>query len=445
MHTIYGLSFLYAALPVALAAFLLTPPVWRSGALLLLSLGYYLLAQPSMLLYTVSCIAIDWAALLVMERFDDTPPARRCCLAFSALKSAGVLVWFEVTLREGRLPEAPLGLSVVAISGVWCVYEVYKRKAPYLETPVPLALYCCFFPRLYSGPLMPYSEFAPQLETPSPSIKDLGKGAAIFIGGAVKTGILSIELEALARSLRAVPEAEQSAPVAWCAVIAIALGAFYRFSGYTDMARGVGRMMGLLIPESFYYPYQSAGVEDFFERFHSGAGRFFRAILPQNAARGREALRVFLAGAGLGLFLGLRVNFLIWGLYLAFFAFLEGFVLKGAVKKIPTPFKRIYTFFIVMISFAIFGTDSPGEAAALISDMFDLRGGWPLAAEDTGAGLPGYILSSNWLLIVISLLFATSVFSLLMRSLRSRLPKLAALVSAAVSLFLLFALTAYSA
>lgn len=442
MQTMTTLTFLYVMLPVAMAVFLLLPPTWRAGGMLAVSLVYYALVQRAYFPLLILCVGLDWLALAVMCRWDARPLLRRACAVFSVGKSLLFFLLAEGFFSAGAF-DTVLGLHVVALSSMSCVLETYRRQAPYQKNPLSFLLYCCYFPRLEGGPLMPYREFAPQLESPNPTLREIARGFGQFVQGAVKSGVLGTALLELHGELVGFSPQEATVAGTWCTLLVLALAVYYRFSGLSVMARGIGRMMGLELPSNFYFPYQSRSVTDFFGRFN----RTYSAFLERNVhqtltARAKGPLAdcggLLLTGALFGLWFGLRPAYLVWGIFLGVFLVLEKYVYPRVLAALPPILTRFYTLCLVLVGFSIYGGGTLAAGFATLGNMFGL-GGLPPFNDRLG-----YLLSSNWLLLAASLVFATSACSLLLHFLHKNAPRAAGLLEGAANLLLLVLLTAFS-
>jgi len=444
MHAMTSLAFLYVILPVAMAVFLLCPPVWRRGALLAVSLCFFLLVQPSTFPLLLVCLATDWLILAFMRRYHDSRRFCRGCVAVSVVKNLLVFLVLEILFQMNRLVEAPWGLRVYLLSSLSCILEAYRGEVPEDYHPVSYLLYCCFFPRLEAGPLLPYRDFAPQLEALNPSLTDIGRGFGLVLQGAVKTGVLAQALQATYDALRAFPAEDLTVAGLWSAVLVLALSVYYRLSGLSEMAQGIGQMMGISLPKNFYYPYQSQGVTDFFQRFLITVSNFICRNVYQPLHAGSpnvlaDCLNLILWGVLMGLWFGLQVNYLLWGAFLSLFLILEKHVFPNVMKKVPTLFLRLYTLGVVLCSFAIFGGASPGASAMTLTNMFRFR------QLNLYNDRLVYLLTSNWLLLLVSLLFATSAVSLLLHLLRKTLPRfVTVLFTAAIDGALLVVFTVFT-
>jgi len=437
MATMTGLSFVYVALPIAMAVYLLFPPVWRGYALLVLSLAYYFLAFPLFSLYMMGVAAMDLAALEIMRRRYDNPLIRKLCLAFSLAKNLGCIVFFGGILQNGSSPETLLGLYVITLSGMGCVLEAYRGKIPHAGNPAHFLLYCFYFPRLAAGPLISYREFAPQLESPNTSLPEIASGLGMFIRGAVKFKILGQALLTFYGTLRTVPHGDISVAGVWFAVFVLGLSVYYRFSGCADMARGIGRMMGISLPENFIYPYQSKSVTDFFGRFNLTLTTYMRESLGLRFSG--AALGLLITGTASGLWFGITAGRLVWGLYLGLFLIMERYLYPGFFEKTPTFLCRLYTWLIILFSFAIFNAVDISQVVQTVTRMTGF-GNIPFWSERLR-----YLLASNRLLLISGVLFATSAVSRALAFLRERTPTFAySTLMTFINVVLLGLLTAFS-
>ncbi|MCL2857135.1 MAG: hypothetical protein FWE19_05365 [Oscillospiraceae bacterium] len=437
MAVMTGLAFVYVALPVAVALYLLFPAGARPGALLGFSLAYYLLVGPEMLPYMLAVAAADLAALAIMARYDHNQKTREACLIFSVAKNLGAILVFQgMATRWQAGPETALGLYVVTLSGLGCVLEAYRRQIPKDINPIHFALYCFFFPRLAAGPLITYRDFVPQLEQSGATPGQMGKGFCIFLQGAVKFRLLGEGLHIFYDTLRHIPPEEVSVLGVWTGILALGLSVYLRFSGCADMARGIGGMLGLTLPKNFDYPYQAKSVGDFFARFNFSLTGYIREVLGPRYADGLIGLLV--VGVASGLWFGLSVGRLVWGIYLALFLLLERRLYPGFVKRAHPVFGRVYALTVILLSFAMFGANSLGEIAQTVTIMFGF-GDLPLQSDRLG-----YLLASNRLLLIAGVILATSALTKTGAFLKTRIPAGATAVLAFIaSLILLVLLSAF--
>jgi alginate O-acetyltransferase complex protein AlgI len=423
--TLTGLSFVYVVLPVAVLLVRLCPVRLRTGLLMAISLGYYLLAQPEGVLFLLASIGLDYGVIRVMDAQDDRPEIRKNCLWFAIGKSLLLTgIGMGVSLRDGT--PLLLGALIYNFSGMNAVVEMYRRESPCEKNFFRFALYCCFFPRLYAGPLSSYREFAAQESAPLTGFTPAVEGWGRYIMGAFKTLIIGGQMSAIYGQLQALEGDEITVLSSWLMLFLFALTVYYLLSGFSDMAQGIGLLFGFRLPQNFYYPYQSRNVTDFFERFQMTITAFIRRMLGFRPGEGgkKPAAEVglwLLSGLLLGLWFGPRLNFLVWGVYVAVFAILERYVYPKVLAAIPILLGRLYALCVVLSSFTILTGETVGESFGTIRNMLALfTGEVPYYNEELL-----YILRSNWLILIVSGVFATNIVDVVGRFLGKTFPRAA--------------------
>ena len=436
-----SLTFFYIFLPACLGLYYLAPRRVRPAVLLVISLAFYALASPIGFFLPVASVLMDLAALSAMARLDQKPRFRRAYLWFSVTKTLVMLIWSGATALQQGSP-LMVGVMVIGLSGVDCAVSVYNREAAGPVGPVRLGLYCFFFARLEQGPLWSYPDFESQLEErPSAGVDSLLGGLNLLLVGAVKVLLPGQYLGDLYESLRLYGQGEVSVLSRWVMVFALALSVYYRVSGYCDMAKGMGAMLGYRLPKNFYYPYQSRSVQDFFERFLSTLTAFLRRVVykPRQKERGNlpaDLLSLALVGLLIGAWFGLQTGHLLWGAFLALFAILERHVYPAVLEAVPTLFRRAYTLVVVVLSFALFAGTGAAQSAGYLGDLLGMTG------LEFANNRILYLLSTNWPFLVICFFFATNAFSLLVQLLRRVFPKLSLPLTAVSDAVLLALVTA---
>lgn len=434
-----SLSFIYVLLPLALAAYYLAPGRVRPLILLAFSLLLYTGEGPRPLLLMAACVLMDYLAAGLMSRPGISEGTRRACLLFSVTKNALMIAYIRALAQLGSVGEA-LGILVYTLSGIDFVLSVYHDEVPDVKNPVPLLLYCCFYPRLYAGPLLSYPDFAEQLRGVRLRPAALARGLGRFVQGALKYAVLGAYIAEVYDKLRFFQNGDISVLSSWCMVFTLALSLYYRLSGLCDMAQGLGLAFGLRLPNNFYYPYQSLSVEDFLQRFNMTVHRFLSRTVYAGLQEDRngplsDCLNLLVVGMLTGVWFGLRINYVVWGGYLALFVILERYLFRQALQGMPTFFSRLYALCAVLSSFTIFAGESLGQSAGYLFAMFG------------GGGLPVYndkllyLLSSNWLALLLGVFFAFSLAGKAFQLLRGAAPRLAAGLQGACDLGLLALLT----
>ncbi|MDR2932301.1 MAG: hypothetical protein LBV27_04260 [Oscillospiraceae bacterium] len=439
-----SLSFVYVILPLLLALHHIFPARLRVGVLAVTSLLLYLMIQPDGLILMVVSVALDYIAVRLMNRHDDRQDIKRLCVIFSVVKNLVIIAVTGFLVQTRGVP-LMLGTLIYTLSGMDAVIQMYKKECPYELDAIKFTLYCCFFPRLSAGPLYSYKDFDAQMINPSLSSTNLVYGVTAFLLGAVKALIIGAQLSDLYLQILDFPAESASVLSAWMLVIIFALAIFYIMSGLSEMAQGIGLMVGFKLPQNFYFPYQSRSVADFFERFNITAAAFIRKNVYKNlAGKAGKAYQdlpnLIVFGMLMGLWFGLRVNHMVWGLYLALFMFMEKYLYNRILVQLPTLMCRFYTLCVVLSSFTILSVNSLAQSVASVRLMFSFfSDSVPLYNNQIM-----YIMSSNWLLLLSSCVLATNLGNVISHWVRKTLPRTYTALNAAVSVVLLVLLTTLS-
>lgn len=418
------------------------PKRWRAGALLTYSAAFYLLAEPRGVVLPLLSVSIDYLCTRALMQDSRRVWLRRAIVALVAVKGVALVLAAARTHQPVGFAYS-FGLMVFVLSGADCVASACRGELRDGLGLLRFALYCCFFPRLYAGPLVSYPEFSAQLDR----IRDeplapqaVRRGVGRLLLGLFKILLPASYFERVFTELRQFPEADVTVLSGWLLLLAFALSAYYLYSGYCDAALGIGALFGLKLPQNFYYPYQSRNVADFFDRFNSTVTAFIRRTLTQplavlRAGTWAEAAGLLLTGVFFGLWLGLRAGTAAWGLYLGVFLLLERFVFHKALDRLPVILTRIYCFFVVLLGFALLAHDSFSQSLRLLSQLFGLE-----SSAYNNRVL--YLLTTNWPFLAAGCFFATNLTSLVTGWLRRGAPRVYAAVATAADIVLLALLTA---
>ena len=261
------------------------------------------------------------------------------------------------------------------------VIDVYRGDAGMQRDPLKVALYVSLFPQLVAGPIVRYSTVEKEISARSTTIADVSQGLTRFILGFGKKMLLANSMGAVADRVFGLTGNELlSAPLAWVGAIAYTLQIYLDFSAYSDMAIGMGRMLGFHFLENFDYPYTASSVTDFWRRWHISLSTWFRdyVYIPLGGNRrgkGRQIFNLAVVWALTGLWHGANWTFIVWGLYFGAILIVEKFILSGFLKKVPAFFGHLLTLFVVVISWVIFRSDSISDAIRYVGVMFGAGGG----------------------------------------------------------------------
>lgn len=444
-----SIPFLYYFLPVVLLVYGLTPREGKNAVLLLFSLVFYGWGEPKYLAVMLVCTALGYGFGLALGR-AGRPGVRKALLAASVLSSLSFLVYFKYAdfflsnfnaLTGASLPllqlTLPVGISFYTFQILSYTVDVYRGEAQVQKNPIDLACYVTMFPQLIAGPIVRYTDVAEQLKQRGRG--DFQKGASRFLVGLGKKILFANLLGEICAAWRGTQDG--SVLFSWLYAVSYTLHIYFDFSGYSDMAIGLGALLGFRFPENFNYPYIAASVTEFWRRWHMTLSRWFRdyVYIPLGGNRkgmGKQLRNILIVWLLTGFWHGAAWNFLCWGLYFAALLILEKLVLLPVLEK-HRIFGHVYLLLAVVFGFVLFDASTLSGAWDCIRGMLGL-GGLPIASAE---GL--YLLKSNALLLILAALGATPLPKRIAKALEARCPKAAALLHPAALCALLLICTAY--
>lgn len=371
-----SLPFLFGFLPLTLALYFAAPPRWRNLVLLLTSLVFYGWGEPVYLGIMVLSILIDYTHGLLVEKYRSRDKLARWFVAESVILNLGLLGFFKywdffaenlsrlpgITLPALGLP-LPIGISFFTFQTMSYTIDVYRRDAPAQRDIVAFGAYVTMFPQLVAGPIVRYREVAAELKERVNTTADFAAGAGRFTVGLAKKVLL-------ANSIGALWDAELAAQSAgmltafggWLGIAAYGFQIYFDFSGYSDMAIGMGRMLGFHFPENFARPYTAASVTEFWRRWHISLTTWFREYLyiPLGGSRrgtARTVRNIFIVWLCTGFWHGASWNFILWGLHFFLWLMLEKYLLKDFLQRLPRWLRHAYTLLVVFAGWGIFAME----------------------------------------------------------------------------------------
>ena len=382
-------TFLFYFLPPLLILYYLIPRRSLGGrnlVLLAFSLFFYFAGGPRHLPLMLLSIAINYVGGLLCGK------RRRWALVLTMAVNLGLLGWFKYAgfvgenLRALGLPLSvpevvlPIGISFFTFQGMSYVIDVYRGDTPPAKNPLQVALYIALFPQLVAGPIVRYTTVAEELVSRRETFDDFAAGALRFSFGLAKKMLLANNLSLMA------DEAFSTAPIgaaaAWLGAIAYTGQIYFDFSGYSDMAIGLGRMFGFHFEENFNYPYLSKSVTEFWRRWHMSLSGWFRdyVYIPLGGSRAgtaKQVRNILLVWTLTGLWHGAAWNFLLWGLYFGVLLLGEKFWWGKALERAPSPLRHLYAMVIVVLGWVLFRCEGLSAVGSYLGAMFGLSGaGW---------------------------------------------------------------------
>jgi alginate O-acetyltransferase complex protein AlgI len=391
-------SFLFVFLPLLLALYQLPGARYRNWLLLAASIIFYTRGAGSFTWLVLALIAFNYAAARVIDRHRATGLGRRLLAGAVAIDLLVLATFKYADFAVGNLNAAlalidaqpfplpgvllPIGISFFTFHAISYVVDVYRQDAAAQKRPVEAALYLLVFPQLVAGPIVRYRQIADQLSSRFASLDDFGYGARRFIIGLAKKMLIANTLAVPADQIFAMPAAELTAAHAWTGVACYTLQIYFDFSGYSDMAIGLGRMFGFRFPENFNYPYIAASIQDFWRRWHMSLSAWFRdyVYVPlggNRASTGRMYFNLVLVFFLCGLWHGASWTFVVWGLYHGAFLVLERVGLGARVGALAAPLRHAYALLVVMAGWVFFRADTLGGATAMLAAMVGAGGSLP--------------------------------------------------------------------
>ena len=413
-----SISFLYYFLPAVLILYFCVPFQFKNFVLLLASLVFYFYGEPVYTLLMLAATLSSYIHGLLIDRFRGQVWGK-VFLWSSVITSVAVLGLFKYSdffieninaIANTSIAylglSLPIGISFYTFQALSYTIDVYRGQAQVQKSFIRLATYVALFPQLIAGPIVRYTTVEKELERRTHSWENAAYGINRFLIGLAKKVLLADTLGALARTMHA--SQELSVAGYWLYAIGVTLQLYFDFSGYSDMAIGLGRIFGFHFPENFNYPLISKSVAEFWRRWHMSLGTWFRdyVYIPLGGNRvsvPRWFFNTLAVWFLTGFWHGANWTFIFWGLYFAVFLILEKFWLNKFFAKLPKVFSHIYVVIAILVSFVLFSADGIGAACADIGGLFGLAG-VPLWTGETG-----YYLGSYAVVLAVAILGATPI------------------------------------
>ena len=385
--------FLCVFLPVVLVVYYVLPKQLRNLWLLLASLFFYAWGEPRYILIMLFSTVFDYCngriiAYATEKGRHDT--LGRAALVLSVAGNLGILCFFKYTdfaletlnrlagTQFGLLQlTLPIGISFYTFQTMSYTIDVYRGETPAQRNMISFGMYVCLFPQLIAGPIVRYKEVQKEVDARTTTISCAVHGLQRFLIGLAKKVLLANQIGALWDYIKGLGSADMSTALAWLGALAFTFQIYFDFSGYSDMAIGLGEMFGFHFPENFDHPYESKSITEFWRRWHMTLGTWFREYLyiPLGGNRKgvvRQIFNLFIVWFLTGLWHGAGWNFILWGLYYFVLLILEKFVLRGVLERLPTIMQHLYTLFFVVVGWVIFACDDMGLLGSYLKALFGI-------------------------------------------------------------------------
>jgi len=387
--------FLFLFLPVVLTLVLLARRIESRNALLLMfSLIFYAWGEPIFILLALASTLMNYFLGLWVDHSND-PERRKFVVVLSVVLNVGILTFFKYAnfafenlnavlaifhFRSVPLPNLllPIGISFFTFHALSYVIDVYRRKWKAAKNPADVALYIFFFPQMIAGPILRWSAIAPQLVKRVITLAGFVEGIRRFVGGLAKKMIVANVVAIPVREIFDLSSNELTTPVAWFGVLCYTLQIYFDFSGYSDMAVGLGKMFGFEFIENFNFPYISQSIKEFWRRWHISLSTWFRDYLyiplgGNRCSMMRNYFNLILVFFLCGLWHGATWPFVIWGLYHGLFLLLEKTRFGILVDKMPRPFRHVYAVLVIICGWVLFRSETLSQAITFFNAMSGLN------------------------------------------------------------------------
>ena len=410
--------FLCVYLPLVLLGYYICPKKGRNLFLLIVSLVFYAWGEPKYVFLMIFSILINYVFGRLMDKNRGRQKRMKLLLVLSVVIDLGLLSVFKYTdfiitnvnaifgsnfdLLNIALP---IGISFYTFQAMSYTIDVYRDDVRVQKNLIDFGMYITMFPQLIAGPIVRYADVQDQLADRSVTTADFSEGVMRFVVGLGKKVLLANQMGAVWSEIYALG-GDVSALMAWTGAIAYTFQIYFDFSGYSDMAIGLGRMFGFKFPENFRYPYQSVSITDFWRRWHITLSTWFKEYLyiPLGGNRrglARQALNLLIVWSLTGFWHGAGWNFVMWGLYYFVILFIEKLFLLKALDKLPKFFRHVYALLLIIIGWVIFASDDVSVLLPYLGSMFGANGAI--------GGMDVYTLLTKAVLLIICCIASTEL------------------------------------
>lgn len=445
----------------------------RNVLIFITGLLFYAWGEPFYVCLMLFSTAIDYTAGRLMAKYDDDNKKRKICLIVSVCMNVGLLAIFKYSdflidsfngvfgtsvtnpvvlvnkalnslypfgLNEKRV-ELPIGISFYTFQSMSYTIDLYLRNIKVQKSFLNFASYVSLFPQIVAGPIVRYEDVANELESRTVNIAKISAGIGLFVKGLAKKVLLANNIGMVWTQIKAMDYSTISVATAWLGIIAFAFQIYFDFSGYSDMATGLGKMLGFEFPKNFDHPYISKSISEFWRRWHITLGSWFRSYvyIPLGGNRNgnfKTYRNLFITWALTGLWHGASWNFILWGLFFGVLIIIERLGFGKILEKVPSAVSMLYTFVMVLFGWVLFDTDTLADAGRYYAAMFGAGG----SLVDSYAR---YTIASNAVMLVLCILISGGLGSRLISFCEEKNRRASTVAGVAVKIGGLLICTAY--
>ena len=401
-----SLLFLFLFLPSVIFFYLIAPKKGKNLVLFLMSLFFYAWGEPIYFVLMLFSTGVDYMNGLLVDRYLNEGKKRKAQLALTAsiVINLGLLGFFKYSGLDLPLP---IGISFYTFQTMSYTIDVYRRETTVQKNIIDFGAYVTLFPQLIAGPIVRYQTIADELKERTINSTLMAEGITRFLIGLGKKVILANQIGILWEQYENQIGSELSVLGAWIGISAFAFQIYFDFSGYSDMAIGLGKLFGFHFPENFHYPYEAKSMTDFWRRWHISLGTWFKeyVYIPLGGNRAgltKQIRNIAIVWLLTGIWHGASLNFMYWGIYFGVILILEKLCYGKALRKLPNIIQHIYGIFLIWIGWTIFAFEEEGKIGLFLKNMFGIGNHVLFTNDDI------YALLSNGILFLILIIGCTA-------------------------------------
>ncbi|MCF0132596.1 MAG: MBOAT family protein [Blautia sp.] len=447
--TFSSIFFIFIFLPVFMLIYFLCPEKARNILLIIGSLLFYAWGEPVYVILMIFSALFNYYMGMELERSANESGSAKGNLLFAIIVNLAILGFFKYfgflvssigSLIHVSLPHPelalPIGISFYTFKNLSYLFDIYYGKTTAQRNVLSFCVYSMMFPHMAAGPIVRYTDIQEQIQKRQVNLFRIGQGAELFIKGLAKKVLIADNLSIVYAGINST--GRMSVVTAWIGIFAYTMQLYFDFSGYSDMAIGLGKMLGFDFKKNFDYPYLSTSISEFWRRWHISLGSWFRdyVYIPLGGNRcstAQNIRNILVVWALTGLWHGASWNFVLWGLYYGALLLLEKFVLKNVLEKLPSWAANLYTMFFVIIGWVFFSQTDFGAMGRYLLTLFGI------GAKGFIDGTALYYLRTGIILFIICIPASRGLLYSRFIRLTKRHPAAAVVINA----FLLILSTAY--
>jgi len=411
-----SIPFLFFFLPIFLILYYIVPFKLKNIILLIFSLIFYAWGEPIYIVLMVFSSIVDYSNGRLIEKY---PKKKKIFMILSVIINISLLGFFKysgflidninnllnLNIKSLNL-SLPIGISFFTFQTMSYSIDVYRGDVKAEKNFLNFMAYVSMFPQLIAGPIVRYEEVAKELSKRTINWDNFNNGLFRFLQGLFKKVLIANSVGLLFTTVSNMAYSDISVLTAWLAVLAFSLQIYFDFSGYSDMAIGMGKMLGFTYPENFNYPFIAKSITEFWRRWHMSLSTWFKdyVYIPLGGNRKHQFRNILVVWALTGLWHGASWNFILWGVYFGVLLIIEKYVIKKYLDKLPNVFKHLITIFLVLISFYIFAFDNTNTLLSFGKILFGFSGNKFIDSNFI------FYFTSYLIIIVIACIFATPIY-----------------------------------